>query len=255
MKLALYQGPSPAGDIDHAFKVIARVLSTAAAAGATMAVMPELFLPGYNQPDRFADLAQPQGGEWQAGLADLCRSHGCGLTIGWAERADDTLYNAATCLDATGAVLAHYRKIQLFGPMESAAFSQGDRYCSFDLEGQRAALLICYDVEFAHHVQALADQGVTLLLVPTANPAGFNAVADTLVPARAAENRITIAYANLCGSENGLAYGGKSVITGPDAQPLASAGRGETLLIADLDAIAAIDPTILATQARDRRTV
>lgn len=255
MKLALYQGPSPAGNIDRAFEVIARVLSAAATGGARMAVMPELFLPGYNQPDRFADLAQPQGGDWQKRLADLCRSHGCGLTIGWAERAGDTLYNAATCLDASGAVLAHYRKIQLFGPMENAAFTPGDSHCSFDLEGRRAAVLICYDVEFAHHVQALADRGVTLLLVPTANPAGFDLVADTLVPARAAENRITIAYANFCGTENGLSYGGKSVITGPDAQPLASAGRGEALLIADLDAIATIDPATLGTQARDRRQV
>lgn len=253
MKLALYQGPSPAGNINHAFDVIARVLCTAAAGGATMALMPELFLPGYNQPDRFADLAQPQGGDWQPRLSDLCRTHGCGLTIGWAERAGDTLYNAATCLDATGTILAHYRKIQLFGPMEAAAFTPGDAYCTFDLDGQHAALLICYDVEFAHHVQALADQGATLLLVPTANPTGFDAVADTLVPARAAENRITIAYANLCGTENGLSYGGKSVIIGPDAQPLASAGRSETLLIADLGAIAALDPSTLGTQARDRR--
>ena len=253
MKLALYQGPSPAGDIAHAFSVIARVLSTAAAGGASMALMPELFLPGYNQPDRFATLAQPQGGAWQARLSDLCRRHGCGLTIGWAERAGDTIYNAATCVDATGQTLAHYRKIQLFGPIEAACFTPGDSYCTFDLHGQRAALLICYDVEFAHHVRALADQGATLLLVPTANPAGFDAVADTLVPARAAENRITIAYANLCGTEAGLTYGGKSVIVGPDAQPLASAGRGETLLIVDLDAIAALDPATLGTQVRDRR--
>lgn len=255
MKLALYQGPSPATDIDHAFSVIARVLSTAAAGGARMALMPELFLPGYNQPDRFATLAQPQGGDWQAGLSQLCRHHGCGLTIGWAERAGDTLYNAATCFDATGTVLGHYRKIQLFGPTEAACFAPGDSYCTFELHGQRAALLICYDVEFAHHVQALADQGATLLLVPTANPAGFDAVADTLVPARAAENRMTIAYANLCGTEAGLSYGGKSVIVGPDAQPLTSAGRGETLLIADLNTIDTIDPTTLGTQARDRRHI
>jgi predicted amidohydrolase len=255
MKLALYQGPSPAGDIDRAFDTVARVLASAAQAGAGMAIMPELFLPGYNKPDLHAALAQNRNGAWETRLAALCRAHRCGLTIGWAERDGDAIYNAASCFDATGTTLAHYRKIQLFGPMENAVFTPGDRYCSFDLDGRRAALLICYDVEFAHHVQALADSGATLLLVPTANPAGYDLVPRALVPARAAENRLTIAYANYCGTEGSLAYGGQSLVVGPDAEPLATAGRGPVLMIVDLDTIDGIDPAGLGTQARDRRLI
>ncbi len=253
MKLALYQGPSPAGDLGVAFAAIDRTLGTAAASGAQMALMPELFLPGYNQTDRMAALAQPRDGDWQSRLSQLCRAHGCGLTIGWAERAGDVVYNSATAFDGQGNVLGHYRKIQLFGPAEAAIFTPGDAYCTFDLNGRKTALLICYDVEFAHHVHALADLGVDLILVPTANPAGFDVVADAMVPARAAERALTIAYANLCDTENGLTYGGKSIIAGPDGQALATAGRGPTLLIADLAATADLNPATLSTQSRDRR--
>ncbi len=255
MKLALYQGPSPAGDVDEALQRVDTMLAAAAAAGAGMAVFPELFLPGYNQPDLQRALAQQAGGAWEDRLAGLCRAHGCGLAIGWAERDGDRLYNTASCLDAGGTTLARYRKIQLFGPVEQATFAPGAAYVTFALGRYRAALLICYDVEFAHHVSALADLGVEVLLVPTANPAGFDAVPDFLVPARAAEARMIIAYANLCGHEAGLDYGGRSLIAGPDGVALALAGRGETLLVADLAQCDGLDKARLSTQAADRRVI
>ena len=46
MRLALYQGPSPAGDPEAAFATIEGKLLAAAAAGADMMLFPELFLPG-----------------------------------------------------------------------------------------------------------------------------------------------------------------------------------------------------------------
>jgi nitrilase len=76
-------------------------------------------------------------------------------------------------------------------------------------------------------------------------------VPNILVPARALENRMTIAYANYCGTEAGLSYGGKSVIVGPDAEVLAQAGIGETVLITDISVIHQIDPALLSTQLED----
>ncbi|WP_305967707.1 MULTISPECIES: carbon-nitrogen hydrolase family protein [unclassified Mameliella] len=255
MKLALYQGAPTDGDIDGAFDRIEKVLSAAGAMGAGMAVFPELFLPGYNRPDLHSALSQEQGADWERRLAELCRVTGVGLTLGWAERDGDKVFNAASCFHHTGAKLAHYRKVQLFGPMEAASFVPGGSYCTFDMGGFRAALLICYDVEFAHHVTVLSRRGVDLLLVPTANPAGFENVADVLVPARAFENAITVVYANYHGSEAGLAFGGHSAIVGPDGNPLARAGTGEALLIADLAHRDTMDATLLSTQKRDRREI
>ena len=255
MKLAVYQGPSPQGDIDHALMIVDKALSAVSAAGAKMIVFPELFLPGYHQPELHKTMAQQQAGPWEQELEQLTRKHGCGLTIGWAERDGDMLYNSASCFDENGQKAAHFRKLQLFGPLEKSTFAFGDKYQAFCFNGYKTAVLICYDVEFAHHVQALKEQDVELLLVPTANPKIYNNVPDFIVPAKAAEYRMTIAYANYCGIENNLAYGGKSLIVGPDAVALANAGLGEVLLVADLEIVNSIDEEVLSTHDEDRRFV
>ncbi len=255
MKLALYQGKSPNGDVAAAFETIRRMLGGAAASGAEMLLFPELFLPGYNQAPLHHSLAQPAGGPWEQALGDLAASAGCGITIGWAESASGVVYNAASTFDASGRKIAHYRKIQLYGPIERATFAPGDSYTLFDLNGIRTALLICYDVEFAQHCHELRRQGAELLLVPTANPSAFPFVSQAMVPARAVENGLTIAYANYCGEEGDLGYGGKSLIVGPDAKPLVQAGQSETLLVVDLNDNSAIDPAILSTQHLDFRKI
>ena len=233
LRLALAQLPSPAGNIADAFPEVERTLRTASAAGAQMALMPELFLPGYNS-DSIPALAQPRGGDWTARLADLCRAHACGLTIGYAERDGEQLFNAAASIGPDGAILAQYRKIQCFGPREARLFTPGDRYASFAFAGRQIGLLICYDVEFEAHVRALASTGADLILVPTANMEPFRQVADHVVPAHAANLGTTIAYANYCGTEGDLTYCGGSIIAAPRGQILASVGQSPTILIADL---------------------
>ena len=255
MKLAIYQGPSQEGDIDAALNTIEKTLSCVSSGGADMVVFPELFLPGYNQPDLHKKLAQRKDGLWDDTLSRLALKYHCGITIGWAECEDTNIFNSVSCFDNKGKKLAHYRKIQLFGPTEKETFHAGNSYSTFELNGQKAAVLICYDVEFAHHVYALKELGVDLLLVPTANPLKFNNVPEILVPARAAENGMTIVYANYSGTERGLKYGGGSVIVGPDAQLLAKAGYGETILIADLAAVSEIDKSLFSTQKHDIRRI
>lgn len=252
MKIALYQGPSPEGAAEVAFGVITRMLGAAAAAGAHMAVFPEVFLPGYNRPG-IADAAQPLGGPWCVRLSAMAAAAGCGVTVGFAERDGAAVYNAAVAYGADGALLAHYRKVQLYGPRENSIYTPGNRLCTFDLDGHRAALLICYDIEFAPHVRALAEGGVTLILVPTANMMPFTHVSRLTVPSHAVNHAVSIVYANYSGTEGDLTYCGGSVIVGPDGAILASAGTGEALLIADLG-IAPPDAE-LSAQLRDYRAV
>lgn len=255
MKLALSQWAPCHGATEADFDRIGSELRAAAAAGASMLVLPELLLPGYNHPSLHQRLAEPRDGAWMGRIAGLCRAQGCGLTLGWAERDGDRVFNAATAFDAQGALLGHYRKIQLFGEMEKAGFHPGDTYTIFDLEGVRTALLICYDIEFAPHVRALAARGVKLILVPTANPTGFEVVARALVPARAAEMGLTIAYANYCGSDGGLGFGGLSCVAGPDGATLAAAGRGEALVIVELSDNAAPPPLPPSPQLHEYREI
>jgi nitrilase len=252
MQLAILQAPSPAGDITRALAQIHAALTASAAAGAQMLVAPEVFLPGYNQ-DQISSLAQPRGGPWHQHLSKLCKTANCGLTLGYAERDGDIVYNSAVTFDASGTKIAHYRKIQLYGPREKSLYAPGNGYEIFDLHGVKTALLICYDIEFAPHIAALAAQGVKLILCPTANMHPFTHVVRFTVPAHAANHALTIAYANYCGTEGDLTYVGGSLIADPYGEPLAQAGLGPALLVAELPTT--LDPYRLATQATDYRQV
>lgn len=250
MKLALYQGPSPAGATENAMATLGRVLNAAGAAGARMAVFPEVFLPGYNVPD--PGQGARSTADWVESLAPLARAAGCGVTVGVAERDGGQLYNAALAIGPDGALLSHYRKTQLYGSREKSLYEPGRTHTMFDFEGYRIALLICYDIEFAPLIRDLAERGVQLILCPTANMQPFTHVARLTVPSQAVNHGLAIAYANYCGTEGDLTYCGGSVLVGADGAIHAQAGLAQALLIADLPDP---DPGLLSTQLHDFRPV
>jgi predicted amidohydrolase len=251
MRLALWQGTSPASDLDAACSLAEAALAAAAALGAEALVLPEVWLPGYNQPDIPAH-ALPLDSQPLHRLAAAARRHATALVTGYAERDGDRLYNSAACFGPDGALLLNYRKVQLYGPREAALYTPGDRLPTFRLGTETAAILICYDVEFAPHIKSLAARQATVILVPTANMAPFTHVPRATVPAMAANHGVTIAYANYCGTEGDLTYVGNSVIAGPHGEILAQAGETPTFLVTDLPPR---DPARLSTQSADFRTL
>ena len=74
-----------------------------------------------------------------------------------------------------------------------------------------------------------------------------------LVPARAYENQVYVAYANYCGHENGLEYCGLSCVAAPDGSDAARAGRKEELIICELDHGLLTTSRRTATYLADRR--
>ena len=183
------------GDQATALARIDQAVRAAGTLGAAVLVLPEVFLPGYNYAE-IAERALSRTAPVFDQIAAICRVAGCGVVLGYAEREGDVIFNAAVAFDATGNAIAHYRKIQLFGAREKLLYKPGTHYTIFDLHGQKAALLICYDIEFAPHVAALAEQGVTLVLVPTANREPFAHVVRHTVPTMAGNYGVTVVYAN-----------------------------------------------------------
>jgi predicted amidohydrolase len=160
MRLALWQGTSPASNLDLALIQAEQALKAASALGASALVLPEIWLPGYNQDDIPAKALAQDSPPMQR-LAQAARQARCALVVGYAERDGARVYNSAACFGPDGARLANYRKVQLYGPRERAIYTPGDTLATFPIAGETAAILICYDVEFAPHVKALADRGVT----------------------------------------------------------------------------------------------
>jgi len=235
VKLAVCQEKSAAGDVPGAIEIMRRRALAAAAAGAGLAIFPEMFLTGYNIGDAVFKLAEPVDGPSAGRAAAIAREAGIALLYGYPERDGDTVYNSALLIGCGGLPLANYRKTHLYGSEEKRLFAPGKSLKLAELDGLKIGILICYDVEFPEAVRALALAGAELIAVPTALIRPFDIVARTLVPARAFENQVYVAYAGMCGSEAGLGYCGLSCIVGPDGQDLARAGTGPALLLADID--------------------
>ena len=236
MRTALLQSSGRPGSVEGNLKVLDEAAARAAAAGAALLAAPEMFLTGYAIGDDIGRLAEAADGDGADAVAEIASRHGLAIAYGYPERSGDAVYNSAQLISADGARLADYRKTHLFGCFERDHFTPGEQpVVQAELGGLRVGLMICYDVEFPENVRAHALAGTDLLVVPTAQMHPFQFVAESLVPVRAWENQMYVAYVNRVGQEGEFDFVGLSVLAGPDGVARARAGRAEELVFADAD--------------------
>jgi predicted amidohydrolase len=236
MRTALLQSSGRPGSVVENLKVLDEAAGRAAAAGAGLLIAPEMFLTGYAIGDGIARLAEPADGDSADAVAEIASRHGLALAYGYPERDGETVYNSAQLISADGTRQANYRKTHLFGCFERDHFTPGERQVvQAELNGLRVGILICYDVEFPENVRAHALAGTDLLVVPTAQMHPFQFVAESMIPVRAFENQMYVAYVNRAGQEGEFEFIGLSALAGPDGVARARAGRGEELVFADTD--------------------
>lgn len=255
LTLALWQTPHPASPAE-ALQRLDTACSEARAQGAELLITPEMFCTGYAiGAERVAAMAEPADGPLAHAVAAIAQRHRITIVYGYPEQnADAKPFNAAQAIAPDGTRLMNCRKTHLFGDLDRAQFSAGDTVSQvFEHKGWRLGLLICYDVEFPEAVRSLALQGADAVLVPTANMVGFEEVQNLLVPARACENRLFVAYANACGSEGDTHYGGLSTVAGALGNTLAQTGREPGLLVVTLQR-SALQAARQHSYLRDRRT-
>ncbi len=232
MRIALFQ-TEPVSDPAIAAERLAGASMEAASAGADLLITPEMYLSGYTVGrKRLAGLDAPVGeGVWQA-AAEAARSAEIAVLAGGPE-ADG--FNSCALFDTRGAVVAICRKTHLYGDVDATQFTPGDRLADVvEFGGLRLGLAICFDIEFPEVARTLVRRGAEAILVPTANMHPYIGVPERLVPARAQENGVALAYANYCGRDRVFDYCGRSCIVGPDGDDLARAGEAAGLIFADI---------------------
>ncbi|MGQ4513501.1 nitrilase-related carbon-nitrogen hydrolase [Streptomyces sp. DW26H14] len=254
LRTALLQSSGQPGSTAGNLRTLDEAAARAAAAGARLLVCPEMFLTGYAIGDDVGRLAEPADGPGAEAVARTAARHGLAVLYGYPERDGERVFNSAQLIAADGTRLAGYRKTHLFGPFERERFTPGEvPVVQADLDGVRLGIMICYDVEFPENVRAHALAGTDLLVVPTAQMRPFEFVAESVVPVRAFENQLYVAYVNRTGREGEFDFVGLSCLAGPDGTVRARAGSGEELVVGD------VDPALLAASRaanpylRDRR--
>lgn len=197
---------------------------------------PELFMSGYNVGADHAALAEPSTGAFSARIADIAKRHNTAIVYGYPEAADNVIYNSAAFIGADGTLLGNHRK-RLASPhsFEETTFANGAAATFVDYMDLRISIIICYEVEFPESLRLAANSGAHLVLVPTALVAQWGFVAEKMVPTRAFESGLWVAYANHAGHENGFDYLGGSRIVAPDGREEAVAGTNECLIHATID--------------------
>lgn len=236
MRIACWQAACGPLDVPDFLRRLRTRARQAADSGAELLVTPEMSLGGY--PLRAANLAQAAGpvdGPLCEEVSDIARDCGIAVVHGWPETDGDAVYNSVRLVDGQGRSLVSYRKAHLFGDVDRSVFVPGsDSVVQATLNGLTVGMLVCYDVEFPETVRAHALAGTQLLVVPTALMQPWEFVARTLVPARAFESQLYIAYTNWTGQRHGLRFCGLTTVAAPDGTR-AGLEAAEDLLVTDVD--------------------
>ncbi|PQO47995.1 hydrolase [Blastopirellula marina] len=223
-----------------------RLIAEAAAQGARLVVLPELF----NYLGRLEDLAEHAeslDGPTATRMRQAAQKHEIFLVAGsFAElrQGDDRVSNTSLLFDPQGKQLGLYRKMHLFDidlpdvhVHESKYVAPGDlpSVCPTELGGLAQA--ICYDLRFPELPRSLNLREVACLALPAAFTAKTGAAHwEVLIRARAIENQLFVIAANQFGRYvSGIQSYGHSLIVDPWGTVLAAAsGDAEEIITAEI---------------------
>ena len=167
LRIGACQTPELLADVPAAVDLVESFAAEADAADLDLLLFPECFLQGYlvarDYLDRNAfELDSAAFGAILARLAPIRQT----LVLGLIERQHGRFFNSAAVI-AQGEVVGVYRKTHLTDG--ESTFTPGSAYPTFERNGVRFGINICYDAQFPAAAQAVAAQGGQVLLVPAQN--------------------------------------------------------------------------------------
>jgi predicted amidohydrolase len=217
----------PEGNLDEAQHWIGE----AAAAGADLVVLPELWPCGYDVASLASDAAaaaEPVPGSRTEALGALAQRYGIWVFGGSVpERDGDAICNTAVVFNRDGALVARHRKAHLYCPTgENSVFAPGGRLTSFtDPELGHVAVTVCFDGDFPEVAGALAARGADLVIQPSAYEWEAHAYWDRYYPGAALANGQWWVLVNQCGTTASGTLLGASKIISPAGEVVAEARR------------------------------
>jgi nitrilase len=266
-KAAVIQAASVPFDPTASAEKAVRLILEASAAGAALAVFPEVFLGGYPKGasfgapvglrksegrdayQRYSNGAVALDGPEIALIAEACAQTGLFVVMGALERDGGTLYCTALFFDGARGLVAKHRKI-----MPTAAerviwgFGDGSTLTVVDTPLGRIGAVICWENYMPALRLAMYGKGVTLYCAPTADDRDTWASSMQHI---ALEGRCYVLSAcqyitrgaypsdyecSLGDAPDTVLMRGGSMIAGPLGQILARPDfSGETILYADVD--------------------
>lgn len=222
-----------------------RMIAEAAANGAELVVLPEMWNCPYSKK-YFHAIADNDNGETRDAMSRWAKENGIILVGGSVpEKCGDKLYNTCYVFDETGQEIARHRKIHLFDVdikggvrfKESHSFAPGEDITVFDTRFGKMGVEICFDIRFPELTRAMAKRGAEVILCP----AQFNMTTgprhwELSVRARAMDNELFFVGASAARYE-GFDYEcwGHSTVADPFGMVTAYCDEKEQILYCDVD--------------------
>lgn len=206
--------------------------------GADLIILPEIWNVGFMSFDRYISEAEDKNGPTLNTLRHLAKEVKTYLHTGsFVEKEGEKYYNASYLISPQGEILAHYRKIHLFGynSRETQILTPGDKVVVVETPIGKIGMATCYDLRYPELFRRMVDQGAEILLVCSAWPYPRLEHWLMLNRVRALENQAFLISANSVGINAGIQFVGHSMMTNPWGVILTSGGDEEVILRSEID--------------------
>ncbi len=255
LRVAAVQAESVAASVEQNVAAATRWVREAAAQGARVVVLPELFLSGYD-PESLRDHPDScdvtPDDERLVGLAEAASAARAAVLVGASVRSvggPRTL--SLLSFSPAGTVQVAYSKQHLWDA-ERGIFTAGANGASIEIDGWNLGLGICYDGCFPEHARAATDAGALAYLCPSAYVVGSEHRRDLYYAARAIDNGLYVVFAGLTGRCGGLQFCGGTAVYDPQGRVVDRVESGAGLAVADLHSSAIEEARHINPYERDR---
>jgi predicted amidohydrolase len=222
----------------------------AAAAGANLLVLPEMFATGFSMRAEAMAEHAPRVRVW---MSELARRHQVFVCAGYAEPGEERPANACSVHSPTGEELLHYRKIHPFTlAHEPDHYEAGRTLRTVAIDGVRVTPLICYDLRFPELFRAAAD-ATDLFLVLANWPERRSHAWRTLLQARAIDCQAWVLGVNRVGEAEGHPHRGDTALVDPWGKVLNALAHEPGVVDGEVDAEVVVTARSRFSFLTDRR--
>ncbi|HUI10874.1 MAG TPA: carbon-nitrogen hydrolase family protein [Bacteroidota bacterium] len=206
--------------------------------GADILCLPEMVTTA-NVPRELEYYAEDFPGEFTRQFSAAAKKHAINLVAPYLVRSGKRLYNQATVFDRRGKIAGFYRKLQPTAE-ESRHVTPGNEFPVFDLDFGRIAVMICMDIYFPEIPRIYAFKGAEILFWPTVSHGPTQEALRTQLAARALDNSLVVAEANLANHPPYAPYSGRfrpatARILDHNGDIIAQTGRRHGVAVAAVD--------------------